>query len=136
MATEIDAAEVLSSYTATLAEPHSNLIRDISDLSYSKDIIKAVLVHCIKLSEPGEGRDFLRSAYVGLADFQHLSDQEQSALQAWDAAGQSDLENAGQETLLKLARGLSDQGELTTHLRARVAQEAAALLEELRTAEL
>ena len=77
---EIDLALVLSAYSATLQQPKKTLVRDIKELPYPKEVIKMVLKHCIKLTEPGTERDFFRGADVCIADFQALTDEEKAAL--------------------------------------------------------
>ena len=84
---EIDLALVLSAYSATLKQPSKTLIRDIKELPYPKEVIKMVLKHCIQLTEPGTERDFFRGAYVCLADFQDLTDDEKAALRGSDQGG-------------------------------------------------
>jgi hypothetical protein len=84
---EIDLALVLSAYSATLNQPGKSLVRDIKELPYPKEVIKMVLKHCIKLTEPGTERDFFRGAYVCLADFQSLSDDEKAALGGSEQGG-------------------------------------------------
>ena len=105
---EIDLALVLSAYSATLKQPGKALIRDIKELPYPKEVIKMVLKHCIQLTEPGIERDFFRGAYVCLADFQNLTDDEKAAL-----------------------RG-SEQGGNVKALHERHAVEVAALMEEMK----
>src|SRR5687767_9194377 len=84
---KIDLALVLSAYSATLQRPSKTLVRDIKELPYPKEVIKRVLKHCIMLTEPGSERDFFRGAYVCLADFQNLSDEEKAALDGSEQGG-------------------------------------------------
>lgn len=109
MATEVDAADVLASYAALLMKTTGSPARDVNELKYSKDVIKFVLMHCIKLVEPGEQRDFLKSAYVSLADFQDMSDDE----------------------LLNVVKDAQASGALAVGVYRRIADEAALLNEEL-----
>jgi hypothetical protein len=105
---EIDLALVLSAYSATLQRPSKTLVRDIKELPYPKEVIKMVLKHCITLTEPGTEQDFFRGAYVCLADFQNLSDEEKAAL------------------------GGSEQDGIVKALHERHAVEVAALMEEMK----
>ena len=86
MATQIDAAHVLSSYSAALMQNNKTLVRDIKDLPYPKEVIKAVIKHCIKIAGEGEEREFLRNAFVCLADFQNLSAKEKLLVNSWKSA--------------------------------------------------
>jgi hypothetical protein len=106
---EIDLALVLSAYSAALKQPSKTLIRDIKELPYPKEVIKMVLKHCIKLTEPGTERDFFRGAYVCLADFQNLADAEKAAL-----------------------RGSEQGGNIVKALHERHALEVAALMDEMK----
>jgi hypothetical protein len=106
---EIDLALVLSAYSATLKQPSKNLVRDITELPYPKEVIKMVLKHCITLTEPGTERDFFRGAYVCLADFQNLADAEKAAL-----------------------RGSEQGGNIVKALHERHALEVAALMDEMK----
>jgi hypothetical protein len=106
---EIDLAHVLSTYSAVLKQPSKTLVRDIRELPFPKEVIKMVLKHCIKLTESGTERDFFRAAYVCLADFQNLSDDEKAALS-----------------------GSEPGGPIVKALHERHAAEAAALLEEMK----
>ena len=106
---KIDLALVLSAYSAILKQLSRTLVRDIKELPYPKEVIKMVLKHCIKLTEAGSERDFFRAAYVNLADFQNLSDDEKTAL-----------------------RGSEQGGVVVKALHERHAVEAAALMEEMK----
>ena len=106
---EIDLALVLSAYSATLQQSSKTLVRDIKELPYPKEVIKRVLKHCIKLTAPGSERDFFRGAYVCLADFQALTDDEKAAL-----------------------RGSEQGGNIVKALHERHAVEVAALMDEMK----
>ena len=106
---EIDLALVLSAYSATLQQPSKTLVRDIKELPYPKEVIKMVLKHCIKLTERGTERDFFRGAYVCIADFQALTEDEKAAL-----------------------RGSEQGGSTVKALHERHALEVAALMEEMK----
>jgi hypothetical protein len=79
-ATEIDAWDVVQKYGATLRNPPKysvSLIRDVSELPYPKAAIKAVLQDAFQRFPP---TDALKTAYMSLADFQELTDEETNAL--------------------------------------------------------
>jgi hypothetical protein len=135
MVKEIDAAHILSSYSAAWLK-RNDVVQDVQELPYSKEAIKAVLIHCIKLTEPGTEREFLRNAYVSLADFQPLSDAERGSLKIWERIGRSDPLNLGGEDISKLAKDISNLGKAGQAAHKRATEEAAALLEELKLAGL
>ena len=137
MATQIDAAHVLSSYSEALTQTNKTLVRDLAELPYPKDVIKAVIKHCIKIAGPGEEREFLRNAYVCLADFQDLSPKEKSLVNSWktSTSANSDKTNA-QQQMANAAQALEAGGDVATALGERVTAEAAALTEELEAAGL
>ena len=134
MGAEIDAADVLSSYSSLLMRPTGSVIRNAAELKYSKQIIKIVLIHCIKLTEPGEQREFLRAAYVSLADFQELSDDERAALDIFEAPAGDKAEDIGLEDLRTMAKLGASHSDLAVGVYGRVAAESARLLQELQAA--
>ena len=76
-----DAGKVLDAYGDLLEKKKSD-INDIDELPYPKDVIKNVLITCIKLAPKEE---VLRNCYVLLADFQPLSaEQKQAAFETVD----------------------------------------------------
>jgi hypothetical protein len=84
---EIDAWDVVEKYGATLRSPPKysvSLIRDVSELTYPKAAIKAVLQDALQRFPP---IDALKTAYISLADFQELTDEETNALAATSGLG-------------------------------------------------
>src|SRR5262245_37028769 len=79
MSSEYDACKVLDSYLATLNKINHGSVCDMSELGYPKDLIKFVLRHCIKAIQEDDKQSFLREAYLLLASFQELTDEERSA---------------------------------------------------------
>ena len=135
MATEIDAADVLSSYTSLMLTESNEVVRNIDELPYQKELIKTVLRHCIKLAGAGKEREFLRSSYVRLADFQPISEDERVSLDAWKSSLMgSSAEKMSDEHLLAVAKNLSSGGRAALEVKKRVAAEAEVLLEELKKA--
>jgi hypothetical protein len=137
MATQIDAAHVLSSYSEALMQTNKTLVRDLEELPYPKELIKAVIRHCMKLAGSGEEQEFLRNAYVCLADFQDLSAEEKALVNSWKSgtSADSDKTNA-QQQMSNAAQALEEGGDVATGLGERVTAEAAALAEELKAADL
>jgi hypothetical protein len=96
---EYDAREVLDSYLRALNRFDQSIVRDAAELSYPKDLIKFVLRHCIKAIEEEDKRTFLRNAYLSLANFHELTNEERAAATliseiGASSAGQSDEEEA------------------------------------------
>jgi hypothetical protein len=77
---EYDARDMLDKYLATLSSLEGAMLRDAGELSHPKDIIKSVLQHCLRTIEDASQRELLRHAYLSLASFQELSDEERKAL--------------------------------------------------------
>lgn len=97
---QYDPREVLDRYIAVLGAAGGSIIRDASDLGHPKDIVKFVLQHCIRTIEAADQQKFLRHAYLSLAGFQVLSEEERAAAthlnQIWPeaSAGDAQLEGA------------------------------------------
>jgi hypothetical protein len=133
MPKEIDAAHVLSSYSSLLARRDNRVVRDVHELPYPKEVIKAVLVHCMKLTKPGEQREFLKSGYVWLATFQTLTGSERASMRLWeDMTDRSNSANLNREELLRIANDISESGEQGLEVQGRASTEAGTLLDELR----
>ena len=134
MATEVDAAHVLSSYLETLEKPCESVVRDVNELPYPKDVIKLVLMHCIKLAGMGKERELLRSAFVQLADFQALSDDERRSLELFGSVITGDPEQLTDAELHNAAAKISKSGTAHVEVANRVASDMTELLEELKNA--
>jgi hypothetical protein len=76
---EYDARDVLNSYLGVLDKLGSGSICDVAQLDYPKDVIKYVLRHCIKTIAEVDKQSFLCSAYLSLANFHELSEEERVA---------------------------------------------------------
>src|SRR6185295_17182548 len=76
---EYDARDVLDSYLGALNKLDQSSVCDATELGYPKDLIKFVLRHCIKTMEGEDKRIFLRNAYLSLANFHELTDEERAA---------------------------------------------------------
>ena len=76
---EYDARDVLDSYLGALNRLDQSSVCDAAELGYPKDLIKFVLRHCIKTIEEEDKRTFLRNAYLSLANFHELTDEERAA---------------------------------------------------------
>ena len=80
---EYDAGDVIEKYGAILAKPRKgslSLITDVSELPYPKHVIKAVLRGALqRFTDEVEN---LKIAYISLANFQELTEEERSALAA------------------------------------------------------
>ncbi len=134
MSQEIDAADVLSKYLMMRQSSHSSMIMDENNLPYPKAIIKAVLLHCLKLSPASPQNELLRSAYVGLAEYQTLTEDEATALQDWNSATENVHEFLSDEESLNRAKRLSRVGDRVMSINRRVTLETESLIQELKYA--
>jgi hypothetical protein len=90
---EYDARDVLDSYLGALNKLDQSSVCDAAELSYPKDLIKFVLRHCIKTIAQEDQRTFLRNAYLSLANFHELTDEERvAATLIREIGGQSEEE--------------------------------------------
>jgi hypothetical protein len=90
---EYDARDVLDSYLGALNKLDQSSVCDAAELGYPKDLIKFVLRHCIKTMEGEDKRIFLRNAYLSLANFHELTDEERvAATLIREIGGQSEEE--------------------------------------------
>ena len=82
-----DVERILTDYGAVLAEPSAlGAIRDLRSLSNSKSAIKAALKVALSVATDPNTRDHLKVAYICLADFQPLTEEETRALRQWNGA--------------------------------------------------
>jgi hypothetical protein len=123
-----DLQNIVTAYGAALAEPTAmGLPRDARSLPYTKTDIKVALLIALRATTDPAMRNSLEAAFVSLADFQELSDDEVRALQLWDQA----LSSRADESVIEK---VTAQAELVTAVRRRIADEARALGEELKAA--
>jgi hypothetical protein len=91
---EYNAREVLDRYVTALGASAGAVVRDASTIGYPKDNVKFVLQHCIRTFEGEEQRQFLQDAYLSLASFQELTDDERKAAsqlnEIWPASASAD----------------------------------------------
>ena len=108
-----DVERILTDYGAVLAAPSAlGVMRDLRSLPNSKSAIKAALRAALSIATDPNTRDQLKVAYICLADFQPLTEQETRALQQWN--------------------GATKMPDLVFAVHERVATEAELLREELR----
>ena len=114
--TEVNAQDILKKYAQILQDEEPG--HDAGDLPYPKPVIKATLAHFLEVSTDTELVGWLHGAYMKLADFQDLSEEERTAL-GWKADPRtSEPAEAERHTKVYLA------------LKARIASEAGALQRE------
>jgi len=82
--TDFDPYDVTGAYHKLLIEKNSGNYADISNLPYSKEVIKAALVSCIKATDVKEDLEYYKSAYLLLAFYQPLSRSQKTILEKWD----------------------------------------------------
>lgn len=105
---------ILTDYGAVLAQPSAlGVIRDVRSLPNSKSAIKTALKLALSVASDPNTRDQLKVAYVWLADFQLLTEEEARALRQWN--------------------GATTKPNLMLDVEHRIASEAEALREDLRT---
>ena len=108
-----DVERILTDYGAVLAEPSAlGVMRDLRSLPNSKSAIKAALRAALSIATDPNTRDQLKVAYVCLADFQPLTEEETGALRQWN--------------------GATTKPNLVLDVEERIATEAEALREDLR----
>ncbi len=126
---EIDAADVLQSYLTLLAA-QSITVRAESELQYPKEIIREVLRHCLSIKSDQDTRARLEGAYMNLAAFQQLNDDELKAIGLYEGGGNpcalSDKE------LTALASAIAQCGDTYQNLQRRVLDEQQELLTEIK----
>jgi hypothetical protein len=128
---EYDARDVLDQYVKTLRALGDAIIRDAGELSHPKDIIKFVLRHCIRTIEDPDQRKFLRDAYLSLASFQALSDDERKAVTLLEEIGP--LAPSGDERHEQQAARIGNVAAALDAVIARVKTEALILAQDLRS---
>ena len=74
--------DVLSQYVATLEKTGNKVIRDISELPYTKDMIKSALRHYLKKVDRADQKavNSLEVAYISLSHFQPLTAEERDVV--------------------------------------------------------
>ena len=85
--------DVLDKYSALLVSmPGSGkgVVRNISDLPYSKTTIKQVLQDLLAGAQSAKERNTIEVAYISLASFQEMTAEEEEAVRKWDEIMQSD----------------------------------------------
>jgi hypothetical protein len=103
--TVYEADDVLRQYLTTLQSGGQGVIRDVSELPYPKEVIKAVLQGIIKrVKDDKQALEMLKSAYVALADFQHLTAEERDALTVLEQGKLSGLSTAEQAERISQAQ--------------------------------
>lgn len=114
--------EVLRQYVDTLEKTGNRVIRDISELPYPKDMIKAALRHYLKRMNRADQKavDALELAYVSLSHFQPLTPEEQDAV-------------ALMESVQHITEEKIDGGDLYDAVLSRWHADGAALLDEIRS---
>lgn len=127
---EYDARDVLEKYVGVLNTTSDAIIRDADALLHPKETIKAVLQHCIKTIEAVDMRQFLRGAYLSLASFQVLSDQERKAVVLLKEVGPP--APSGDELHEEQINRLSDVATPLQTVMTRLQSETAILSQELR----
>lgn len=126
---QFDWNDVYDKYAAALQKSGSVPVRDISELPYPKEAIKAVLLAKLKRETDAQGREALRTGYLLLADFQEMTDKERLSIYAAANVG---LPESTVDGLQRQAQLIIDSSALLHAVLARSEQERARLRDELR----
>ena len=126
---DYDARDVLDKYMAVLASGDA-IVRDAVVLSHPKDIVKFVLRHCIRTIESADQQKFLREAYLALASFQALSEEERRAVVLLEEIGPLALDGKLEDAQ---AERISDMAAPLRAVIAKLKTEAALLAQELKS---
>jgi hypothetical protein len=134
--TPTEAREVIQNYGAVLEERTAlGTIRDINSLPYSKDRIKEALLYALRVTLDSSMRERLRSAYILLADFQQLSNEQITSLRNWNKTTTMGRKSAiTLDELREEARELAQEGEQAIIIQDKCAAEMESLLLELKSA--
>lgn len=82
---QVDVAGMLEAYVAVL-EASDREIRPEHDLPFDRDMIKQAVIKGLDVAEDEE-KELLEAAFLALAWFQPLTDEEAQAVEAFDAGG-------------------------------------------------
>ena len=99
---QVDVAGMLEAYVAVL-EASEREIRPAHDLPFERDMLKQALLQGLEAAEDEE-KELLEAAYLALAWFQKLSEEEAEAIEAFDAGGDPEAAPEALETEETLAR--------------------------------
>jgi hypothetical protein len=124
-----DAREVLRNYVAILGASGDGVIRDAAELGHPKDTIRTVLQHCITSIEGADERAFLKQAYLGLGNFQALSEEERKAVGLLAEIGSPG--SPGSDLHEEQAKRISEVADSLQGLLERVREDTALLEQEL-----
>jgi hypothetical protein len=127
---EYDAREVLNRYVTALSGSAGAVVRDVNALGYPKDNVKFVLQHCIRTIEAEDQRQFLQDAYLSLASFQELTEEERKAAiqlnEIWPASSTGEAHTDAADPVGEAAAPLHD-------VLARIRAETIVLTQELKS---
>lgn len=123
---QVDVAAVLDAYVAVL-EASEKEIRPETELPFERSMIKTALVAGLEAADEGEETEAMQAAYLALAWFQPLSDDEAAAVAAFDAEGDGLDAPAALETDDTLAQS----GKAYADVLARIEHDSAVLRKEL-----
>ena len=121
-----------------VVEAHAaDVVKDIALLPESKDAMRVKLLAAVKLTAPGSRREWLKSGYVLLADFQSLTSEQRDALARWTATvGINKFETMPDRIKDAVFTEIAEVGGVVTTLLSKVSSESQELLSDLRKAGL
>ena len=80
---EFDAKDVLDKYVVLIRKTRGGSPKNILDLPAPKSVIKAVLLHVLKLAPSDSDLAPLKEAYIALATFQNQKAAANDAIDGW-----------------------------------------------------
>jgi hypothetical protein len=75
--------DILIQYSTLLSQSDVGAIRSVSELPCPKPLIKAALLLVLKFPDDAQTREYLKMAYLALANFQQLTAVEEEAVGKW-----------------------------------------------------
>ena len=130
---EIDSAEVLHSYGQALAEKPKATC-DEALLPFPKSVIKSTIAYYLRQRNDEQTIRHLELAYLLLADFQQISDDEWQSMEVMETL--QDTSDMSDREVQQLASHLADTGPVYHALQNRIWQESEQLQQELRSLRL
>ncbi len=129
---EIDAKEVLDKYIALIRKTKDRRPQDESNLPAPKSVIKAVLLHVLKIAPHDSNLEPLKMAYLELANFQDQKAVSKESIEGWLARMKDNTNPSMSDAELRAAAGttVSVRGFLDS-IEEKVGAERALLADEL-----
>ncbi len=125
---ELDSAEVLHSYGQALAQKPKTTC-DEALLPFPKNVIKSTIAYYLRQESNDQAIRHLELAYLLLADFQQLSDDEWQSMEVMENL--QDTSDMSDREFQDLASHVADTGSVYHALQNRIWEESEQLQQEL-----